>query len=236
MRDTYRNVSNSYLIIFDHSDYTNNRQGNRKSYTRSVKYVYYIGKAVGRLLAELQASGVPARNIHCIGHSLGAQMLGQAGEEFLKVTGQKIGRISALDPAGPCFSNSFIENQIRSSLAEYVDIYHCNAGTLGTSSVLGDVDFFINKKGQTQPNCGTPLIPGVFDSSKAASCNHRMCVDVWTASVRHPEWFTAYRCDKYNYFRKGKCSHNDMTIAGYWNPGNASGIYYLSTEGYDLSL
>ncbi|XP_063825167.1 pancreatic lipase-related protein 2-like [Ostrinia nubilalis] len=233
VRQTFRNFPNSYLIILDHSPYTNDKQGYIKSYERSVRYVHYIGKALGQMLAELSQGGISPKNMHCVGHSLGSQILGHAGGEFINRTSQKISRITALDPAGPCFSNSLIQEQIRSGVAEYVEVYHCNAGGLGTTSVLADVDFFVNKKGSSQPNCKTPLIPGIFDSSKAAKCNHRACIDMWTATVSHPDWFLAWKCDKYKDFKKGNCSQNETTIAGFWNPGNATGVFYFSTEGYD---
>ncbi|XP_004926673.1 phospholipase A1 VesT1.02 [Bombyx mori] len=235
IRDAFRTVPNSYLIMLDHSLYTNNKQGNRKSYERSVKYVHYIGKALGQMLVKIRDGGVTTQKMHCIGHSLGAQILGHAGDEFMRLGFERIQRITALDPAGPCFSNSFIEEQVRAGVAKYVEVYHCNAGGLGSSSVLGDVDFFINKNGQTQPNCSTPWIPGIFDSPKAASCNHRTCIDIWTASVRHPEWFPAWKCNSYKDFKKGRCATSEMSIAGYWNPGNATGIYYFKTDGYNLS-
>ncbi|RVE41795.1 hypothetical protein evm_013554 [Chilo suppressalis] len=234
VRQTFRNFPNSYLIILDHSPYTNDKQGSIKSYERSVKYVHYIGKALGNMLAKLSKGGISPKSIHCIGHSLGSQILGQAGEVFFNSTRKKVWRITGLDPAGPCFSNSLMQEQIRSGVAEYVEVYHCNAGGLGTTSIIADVDFFVNKKGASQPNCGTPLIPGIFDSSKAAKCNHRACIDIWTATVAHPEWFMAWQCDSYKKFKKGNCSTNDSTIAGFWNPGNATGIYYFSTEGYDF--
>ncbi|XP_072931664.1 pancreatic lipase-related protein 2-like [Epargyreus clarus] len=234
IRDTFRSYPNSYLIILDHSAYTNDRQGYIKSYERSVRYVNYIGKALGQMLAGLSEGGISPKSMHLIGHSLGAQILGQAGETFTTLTGKTVSRITALDPAGPCFSNSLIQEQVRSGMADYVEVYHCNAGGLGTTSVLGDIDFFVNKKGQSQPKCGTPLIPGVFDSSKAAKCNHRACIDIWTATVSNPNWYLAWKCDSYKLFKDGKCANNDVTIAGFWNPGNATGVFYFSTDAYDV--
>ncbi|KOB65107.1 Neutral lipase [Operophtera brumata] len=200
---------------------------------REAYKTYYIGKALGEMLAELKNGGVSPKNIHCVGHSLGGQMLGHTGETFNNLTGEKIARITALDPAGPCFTKNFINEQVRSGVADYVEVYHCNSGGLGSSSILGDVDFIINRKGETQPNCGTPIIPGFFDSSKAATCAHRTCVDVWTASVKNNKLFTAYSCDSYKNFKDGKCSI-EKTLAGAWNPGMVKGIYYLSTKDYDL--
>ncbi|KAM3960591.1 lipase member H [Aphomia sociella] len=234
IRETFKNHPNSYLIILDHSPYTNDKDGMIKSYERSVRHVYYIGKSLAEMLTGLKTGGISPKNMHCIGHSLGSQILGQTGEIFINNTGKKISRITALDPAGPCFSNSLIQEQVRSGVAEYVEVYHCNAGGLGSSSVLGDIDFFVNKKGSSQPNCGTPWIPGIFDSSKAARCNHKTCVNMYTSTVSHPEWFIAHKCDKYTDYKKGGCSRNDVTMAGFWNPGTATGVYYFSTEGYDI--
>lgn len=233
-REAFRNFPNSYLIIIDHSAYTNDRQGYIKSYERSVKYVHYIGKALGQMLANLRKGGISPKQIHCIGHSLGSQMLAHTGETFYNETESKISRITALDPAGPCFSNSLISEQIRSGVADYVEVYHCNAGGLGTTSVLGDIDFFFNKKGASQPKCKTPLIPGIFDSSKAAKCNHKACTQLWTATVNNPDWFLASKCDSYKLFKDGTCSRNEVTVAGFWNPGNATGVFYVSTDAYNV--
>ncbi|GBP01889.1 Lipase member H [Eumeta japonica] len=171
------------------------------------------------MVTTITQNGVSPKNFHCIGHSLGAQMLGQMGDHFFKNTGQKLARITGLDPAGPCFSNSLIEEQIRSGVADYVEIYHCNAGALGTTSVLGDVDFFANKRGSSQPDCGTPLIPGILQSSMAAKCNHRTCLSLYLETITHPDWFPATACDSYKQYKKGTCSLNDKTVAGFWNPG-----------------
>lgn len=76
-------------------------------------------------------------------------MLGYAGGIYTELTKEKIWRITGLDPAGPCFSNSLIEDQIRSGVAEYVEVYHCNAGGLGTTAVLADTDSFLIRRGRS---------------------------------------------------------------------------------------
>ncbi|CAG9785946.1 unnamed protein product [Diatraea saccharalis] len=235
IRQTFKDVKNIYLIMIDHSAYTNGNGGKVKSYERSVSYAYYIGKALGQFLAGLHEKGYPTKNIHCIGHSLGAQMLGYAGVMYYNKTSEKIPRITGLDPAGPCFSNALIDEQIRSGVADYVEVYHCNAGGLGTTAVLADADFFFNR-GRKQPTCLHSVylsIPG-YGEYESAKCSHKACVRLWAASVGQPNWYLAWACNTYENFQAGSCAGNQMTLAGYWNPGNATGIFYVSTYGYEV--
>lgn len=233
IRDAFKDLPNSYLLIYDHSLYTNDNLGNKKSYESSVQYVYYIGRALAEMLINLKERGIPANKMHCVGHSLGSHVLSNSGDVFQRITGAKIARITALDPAGPCYSKSPIEEQVRAGVADYVEVYHCNAGGLGSASVLGDVDFFVNT-GHFQPECKVPYIPGIFDSTKAAKCSHNACVKIWTATVKNRFWFLASKCDSYKLFKDGLCERYDVTLAGFWNPGKATGIYYFSTDGYDI--
>lgn len=232
IRQTFRDDFDTYLIIIDHSAYTSSNDGVRDSYERSVMYTYHLGKALGRLMADIHKKGFPSSKIHCVGHSLGAQMLGYAGTAYTSITSERIWRITGIDPAGPCFSNSFVEVQIRSGVAQYVEVYHCNVGELGTTSVLADTDFFVNN-GKKQPGCHEGLIPG-YGASEAAKCSHKACVRLWAETVRRPGWYTAWRCDTYKMFSKGRCVGNQITVAGYTNPGNTTGVFYTDTETYGV--
>ncbi|CAH3897926.1 unnamed protein product [Pieris brassicae] len=232
IRQVFKDIPNIYLIIIDHSFYTSSRGGNRKSYERSVNYSFYLGKAIGRLLAEFRQFGFPSQNIHCIGHSLGSHILGYAGTTYFERTSERVRRITGIDPAGPCFSNSLIEEQLHSGAADYVEVFHCNAGGLGTTSVLADVDFFLND-GRVQPHCTVGLIPG-YGESDAARCSHKACVKYWTYTVNHPGSFLSWACNSYKDFKNGKCSGNEVAIAGFSNPGNTSGVFYASTESYGV--
>lgn len=224
VRRTFKAVPNSYLILIDHSAYTNDFDGKKKSYKRSVEHVYSIGMQLADMLAKLNNRGISAKRIHAIGHSLGSQILGYVGQQFIRMTNKRIARITALDPAGPCFSDRPREEQIRSGVADYVEVYHCDHGALGTKSVLGDIDFFVNK-GSAQPQCKSTLAP----SNK---CSHNVCVSMWMASVAHRDWFPARNCDKYEAFKNWRCAPNRRTLAGFWNPGTAKGVYYFSTKKY----
>ncbi|XP_047529337.1 phospholipase A1-like [Vanessa atalanta] len=231
IRNAFKDVPNIYLMIIDHSAYTSANGGKLKSYERSVHYSYYLGEAIGDLLVKLRIHGFSSNNIHGIGHSLGSQILGYAGSSYLNRTAEKVWRITGIDPAGPCFSNTFIQEQLRSGVAEYVEVYHCNAGGLGTTSVLADIDFFMND-GKIQPKCDAGFLSSLGDSD--AKCSHKSCMRYWAETVNHPGWYLAWKCDSYKDFSHGKCSSNEVTIAGYSNPGNATGVFYLSTEAYRI--
>ena len=95
-----------------------------------------IGKAIGEQIVKnmlINQFGQDPSLIHVIGHSLGAHMAGQIGQETQKRSLQKIGRITALDPASPYFEGT--SKMLSKNHAELVDVIHTNGGKL----VDGDV-------------------------------------------------------------------------------------------------
>lgn len=77
------------------------------------------------------------KNIHIVGHSLGAHMAGFCGKTFQELTGKKIGHITGLDPAGPCFFQEKTDLKLKESDAEFVDVIHTDSGVLGLVDPLG---------------------------------------------------------------------------------------------------
>ena len=73
--------------------------------------------------------GASIEDFHIIGHSLGSQIAGYAGERIQKLTNQKIGRISALDPAAPLFENMPTFVRLDPSDAIFVDVIHSDASS-----------------------------------------------------------------------------------------------------------
>ena len=82
--------------------------------------------------------GVNASKITLVGHSLGAHIAGIAGKQVYKRTGQLLSRITALDPAGPCFSNIHVDGKLVKNDANYVDVIHTNGGMLGLKESMGN--------------------------------------------------------------------------------------------------
>lgn len=77
-------------------------------------------------------------DIYLIGHSLGSHISGFTGKTFTSLTGHRVGRITALDPAGPCFSHVDPELRLQSSDAAFVDVIHTDAGVYGLKDSVGE--------------------------------------------------------------------------------------------------
>uniref|UniRef100_A0A2A4J5Z0 Lipase domain-containing protein n=1 Tax=Heliothis virescens TaxID=7102 RepID=A0A2A4J5Z0_HELVI len=185
-------------------------------YLRSTTMTRFIGEKLGGMLAALVNAGVDPSNIHLIGHSLGSHISGFTGKTFRNLTGTLIGRISGLDPAGPCFADLEVPLRLSKEDAEFVDIIHTDAGVYGLDEQIGHVDFYPNS-GSEQPNC-------LFQT-----CSHSRAWLLYAESVLSRDAFLGVKCATYEDFRKGQCDYNDTRIMGYFCPPDSSGKFYLQT-------
>lgn len=80
---------------------------------------------------------------------MGGHVGGYVGKEILSQSGEKIRKITALDPAGPLFTDL---NRITANDADIVEIIHTNS-VLGYHGEAGTVDFYPNGAGLVQPGC-----------------------------------------------------------------------------------
>lgn len=104
----------------------------------------------------LAASGVNGQKTTLIGHSLGAQVSGVAGREFRLKTGQQLGSIVGLDPAGPLFRNA--PNQLRLDPTDAQNVVGIHTSrTFGIYSPVGQSDYFINPNSVFQPGSRDPV-------------------------------------------------------------------------------
>lgn len=103
-----------------------------------------IGKHLAAALKDLTDHSYPIENIHLIGHSLGAHIVGAAGRNYNELTGNWLPRITGLDPANPCFNEGQTLSGLSRGDANYVVVVHSNPGALGKREPLGDVDFYPN--------------------------------------------------------------------------------------------
>lgn len=77
-----------------------------------------------------------------MGHSLGSHIAGVAGKQVKRLTGRQIGRIMALDPAGPCFGGH-ADGRIDRGDADYVEVIHTNSGALGFKEPVGKREYLV---------------------------------------------------------------------------------------------
>lgn len=111
-----------------------------------------MGKFIGEFILS---QNYPLEMIHILGHSLGSHVAGFAGKTVFNATGNKIARITALDPAGPYFHNNFITNndKLNKNDAEIVVAIHTDAGYYGYDGTIGTLDVFMNGGSRIQPGC-----------------------------------------------------------------------------------
>nr|AIY34737.1 lipase 8 [Lygus lineolaris] len=148
--DSYLNAMDVNVIQVDWSAIA------EQDYITARLAVPNVGKTVAafieKITKELQVS---LSDLQLVGHSLGAHIVGVSGYTFQN---PKIGTVTGLDPAGPLFWTTQNDGMITEESGEFVVILHTCAGLLGTSKVLGHVDFYANGGIPIQPGCGIDLL------------------------------------------------------------------------------
>ncbi|XP_050355927.1 phospholipase A1 1-like [Nymphalis io] len=186
-------------------------------YLRATTYVQFMGQKLGEILAGMVYQGQDPTKIHIIGHSLGAHISGFAGKAFYNLTGKLVGRISGLDPAGPCFSHVDPDSRLMHTDAAFVDVMHTDAGVYGIKDAVGHADYFPNS-GTLQPNC------------LLQTCSHSRAWQMYGESVLTREAFPAIKCSDWEEFKNGSCK-NEISYMGYGAKSDARGKYFLQTNG-----
>ncbi|CAH0597088.1 unnamed protein product [Chrysodeixis includens] len=220
-KDSYSNISRAFLSQGDYNILALDASSLiRWLYLRSSTMVRFVGEELGQILAVLLRAGLHPSAIHLIGHSLGAHISSFAGKRFTELTGYRVGRITGLDPAGPCFSDVEPNLRLNRNDADFVDVIHSDAGVYGIGESVGHVDFYPNS-GSAQPGCLPALL--------FATCSHSRAWLFFSESVINPQAFVAVSCASWKDFRKGNCDFNNVSLMGYACPNTARGIYYLQT-------
>ncbi|OWR41693.1 putative lipase [Danaus plexippus plexippus] len=223
-KDSFGNISEAYLgnghsrvVALDGSSLI------RWLYLRASTYVRFIGERIGHVLAAMVQHGQDPKKIHLVGHSLGAHIAGFIGKTFYNLTGSRIGRITGLDPAGPCFTHVDPDLRLKESDADFVDVIHTDSGVYGIKEAVGHADYYPNG-GSQQPSC-------VFQT-----CSHSYAWRLYGASVTRPRAFPAVKCNSWEEFKKGRCG-NEISYMGLAAEPSARGKFYLQTSGdYPFTL
>ncbi|KAL7743484.1 hypothetical protein ACLKA6_018621 [Drosophila palustris] len=193
----------------------------RTFYTWSALNTEAIGKYLAEALLKLNRRYV-TRNVHLIGHSLGAQIAGAAGRHYQNRTGSILPRITGLDPANPCFYDGDKLPGLRKGDAKYVDLIISNPGVLGTSEEAGDANFFVGGLVSIKPGC-TGL--------DAIGCSHQRAVDYLTETVypNNTNNFKGNYCaTRISLWTGNTCSNLRTAIMGY--AADRKGNYYVDVN------
>lgn len=178
--------------------------------SRANPPVYAVAVTNARVVARevaslIKASGVAPSNVHIVGQSLGAQTAGLVGKKF---SGDQIGHITGLDPAGPMFQGRSTRSKLWRSDAQFVDIVHTDMAhvgvmPLGTSEACGHADFYING-GKYQPGCVGKRLTGDF--RERIACDHIRSIQYYLASFNRSEPVPrAFECSSWEKFQAGEC-------------------------------
>nr|XP_045624520.1 pancreatic triacylglycerol lipase-like [Procambarus clarkii] len=201
------------------------------TYYTAVSRVLGVANDTTLLIKSLAAhKALHLKDVHFIGHSLGAHVAGIASKPY----GGKIGRITGLDPAGLTYRNVPAEQRIDSSDADYVDILHTNGcynfwdpwrDCYGLNENLGHSDFWPNG-GEHQPACR--------QANGEYGCDHMMAYKYFLESLDYgidSTLFLARNCSNWNDYEEGFCSCGENAqYMGFFVDTRVGGIFYLETN------
>ncbi|KAJ2949528.1 hypothetical protein O0L34_g15449 [Tuta absoluta] len=208
IRDAYLDRMDANVIIIEW------RRLAMSNYITAVRGVPAVGKGLGKFLKFLhKVTGAPYENMHLIGFSLGSHLVGNAGRE----TGGRVGRITALDPAGPLWNTN--SKRINPDDAQYVEGIHTDGGYtiggLGIGKPIGDADFFPNG-GVSQPGCLTNI------------CNHNRAWEFFAASVTY-DHLVGLRCNSNLQVTLNTCRGPALKMGNSDLNKRGSGMYRVNT-------
>ncbi|XP_035269062.1 lipase member H isoform X1 [Anguilla anguilla] len=173
-----------------------NRGAANLNYYSAVANTRKAAENITAFIQNIQENGALLSSVHLIGVSLGAHVAGFVGA-MLK---GKIGRITALDPAGPLFSGTPPEERLDPTDAQFVDVLHTDTDALGYRGPLGHIDFYANG-GADQPGCPKTI----FSGKSYFVCDHQRSVFLYLCSLNKTCNITAYPCSSYHDFLDGRC-------------------------------
>ncbi|XP_015908740.1 pancreatic lipase-related protein 2-like [Parasteatoda tepidariorum] len=199
---------NVFLVDWQHGD--------GPLYEQAVANTRVVGAEIALFLNKLKEKyEFSFESVHLIGHSLGSHIAGYAGKLL-----HKIGRITALDPAGPYFTNVEPIVRLDKSDALFVDAIHTNAAPnrfqgFGLVESIAHLDFWPNG-GHLQPGCpdmGSSIWTFIthptldYDGLHDLMCNHGRAIDLFTSSINNPDCeMYGLVCENMESYVEGLCN------------------------------
>ncbi|XP_025413213.1 pancreatic lipase-related protein 2-like isoform X2 [Sipha flava] len=211
---SYFKVGNYNVICVDWKQYSTDL-----SYAIAKARAKHIGKDIARVVSRITKNMTEGTaDMHLIGHSLGAHIVGFTG----KILTNLVPRITGLDPAKPMYEKSDPQDRLDFTDAQYVDIIHTNGDQNALFEALGHIDIYPNG-GKSQPNCGKM-------DKRTGSCSHIKSYHYFAHSIWAKEDYVAQNCSSWDDYKNKKCKNNDTTFMGEHVDKNKTGTYFLETE------
>ncbi|XP_071416197.1 phospholipase A1 member A isoform X2 [Pithys albifrons albifrons] len=170
--------------------------GSTGAYPSAVENVTQLALSISQFISKLLALGVSGTSIHIIGVSLGAHVGGLVGHFH----GGQLGRITALDPAGPKYTRASPEERLDPGDALFVEAIHTDADNFGIRIPVGHIDYFVNG-GKDQPGCPRFLSAGY----NYLICDHMRAVHLYISALKHSCPIVGFPCASHQEFLNGHC-------------------------------
>ncbi|XP_002063646.3 phospholipase A1 VesT1.02 [Drosophila willistoni] len=225
LKDAFLQRGNYNVILIDWSAMTA-----VPWYTNAVENLPITARYIARFLRYLvMERGYPAKFIHLIGFSLGAEVAGFAGKQ-LQEWGIKLTRITALDPALPLFEGNSSNRRLSPSDARFVDVIHTDGGILGNPTAMGHADFYPNGGRPLQPGCARQEIANNRWLGIIIGCSHQRAWEYFVESVRQPRAFPVQRCEASQTVGICRMGGNRNAFMGMGADPRLRGKFYLDTN------
>jgi len=198
------------------------RGGHTMNYVWARKRSNATGVVMGKFIEFLIRDGkAKMDDMQIAGFSLGGQIVGYAG----KYLNGQLPAIYGMDPAGPLFYKSSLDERLDPTDAKYVEVLHTAGYKLGYDKPLGHADFYFNG-GRSQPGCTIIDVLG--------NCAHMRSAYYFAESITSKEGFWGLKCQDRDHIKSSGCSKTDGTLrkAG-GDPISASdngSVYYVKTK------
>ncbi|KAM8911948.1 pancreatic lipase-related protein 2-like [Lycaon pictus] len=190
------------------------KRGAKTRYSQAIQNIRVVGAQIAFFIQQLSTElGYRPEHAHLIGHSLGAHAAAEAGRRL----GGRVGRITGLDPAQPCFQGTPEEVRLDPSDAMFVDVIHTDCAPIipflgfGMSQKVGHLDFYPNG-GKQMPGCQKNALSTIIDingiwegARDFVACNHLRSYKYYSSSILSPDGFLGYPCASYHEFQEDSC-------------------------------
>ncbi|XP_044753765.1 lipoprotein lipase-like [Coccinella septempunctata] len=163
-------------------------------------------------------------NTEIICHCMGCHIAGMACKNLFPTSRKKIGRITALDPAGPGYYSSRPLERLGAEDASVVFVIHTDAFRFGFGERCGTIDFYPNGGRFPQPGCLN--FTGIIDYNL---CSHQRSIELYVESLDDPVFY-GIKCPSYRDYKSGLCSSNSKLNFASVLKADHSGTYFYSTN------